>query len=143
MSGEHEGPSDGGGTAGGSTAGVPWQVRSAGWVVGLEALAALAFTAALIVRGASTDTTLGLVLGQAGLFAVVGAALLAVARGLVVGGRWARTPAIVTQLLLLPVAYSLIGPSRQLVAGVVTGLLVGGCFLLLISAAAREWAESG
>lgn len=138
---EQEGPFGGGGATGGNARRLPWQVRWAGWVVGLEALGALAFTAALLVRSGDTDA-LGLVLGQAGLFAIVGAALLGVARGLVTGGRWARTPAIVTQLLLLPVAYSLIGPSRQLLLGIVVGVLVAACFLMLISEPARTWAES-
>lgn len=110
--------------------------------MGLEALGALTFTAALVVRATATGSSVGLVLGQAGLFAIVGAALLAVARGLHTGGRWARTPAIVTQLLLLPVAYSLIGPSRQLLIGIVTAVLLGACLLMLISEAAREWNES-
>ena len=142
MSAEQEGPFDGRETADGSAKRVPWQVRWAGWVVGLEALGALLFTAALVVRAFATGSSVGLVLGQAGLFAIVGAALLAVARGLHTGGRWARTPAIVTQLLLLPVAYSLIGPSRQLLIGIVTAVLLAACLLMLISEAAREWNES-
>lgn len=138
MSGEHEGP------VGARTAvdRVPWQVRSAGGLVGLEAAGALVFAVALAVRSASTDSSLGLVLGQAGFFVLVGGTLAAVARGLATGRRWARTPAIVTQLLLLPVAYSLIGPSHQLLIGIVTGVLVAACFLLLISEAARAWMES-
>src|SRR5690606_22344720 len=48
--------------------------------------------------------------------------------------------AIVTQLLLLPVVYTLIGPSRQLLAGIVAGVYVAGTFLLLISEPAMEWA---
>lgn len=120
----------------------PWQVQAAGAVVGLEALAGLAVAGFLVARAPATDTTIGLVLGQAGFFLLVAGTLAAVARGLVRGGRWARTPAIVTQLLLLPVAYSLIGPSRQLALGIATGVLVAGCFLLLISAASREWAEA-
>lgn len=108
-------------------------------LVGLEALAGLGFAAALAVRAVTTDAPPGLVVGQAALFVLVGGALVAVARGLVVGRGWARTPAIVTQLLLLPVAYSLIGPSRQLALGIGVGVLVAGCFLLLISEAARAW----
>jgi hypothetical protein len=57
----------------------------------------------------------------------------------VTGRRWARTPAIVTQLLLLPVVYSLIGPSRQLVLGIVAGAFVVTTFMLLISERSREW----
>jgi hypothetical protein len=62
-----------------------------------------------------------------------------VAAGLVTGRRWARTPAIVTQLLLLPVVYSLIGPSQQLVLGLVAGVVVAAAFMLLISERSRAW----
>jgi hypothetical protein len=142
VSAEQEGPVSGP-TSGRAVAdATPWQVRCAGWLVGIEALGALTFTAALAVRGASTDTTPSLVLGQAAFFGLIGLVLVAVARALVRGGHWARTPAIVTQLLLLPVVYSLIGPSRQPLLGVVTGLLVTSCFLLLISEAARRWMEA-
>jgi hypothetical protein len=58
----------------------------------------------------------------------------------VTGRRGARTPAIVTQLLLLPVVYSLIGPSQQLVLGIAAGVYVIGTFLLLISERSRMWA---
>ena len=57
------------------------------------------------------------------------------------GRRGARTPAIVTQLLLLPVVYSLIGPSRQLLLGIAAGIYVVVTFLLLISERSREWVD--
>jgi len=72
-------------------------------------------------------------------FVIVGVALAAVGLGLVAGRRWARTPAIVTQLLLLPVVYTLIGPSQQLLLGIVAGVYVAGTFLLLISEPSRNW----
>jgi hypothetical protein len=113
-------------------------VRLAGVLVGVEALLAIAFAVVLVV-GATSAERPGDLLGQAGYFLIIGAALAAVGLGLVVGRRWARTPAIVTQLLLLPVVYALLGPSRQLVAGIVAGLFVGGTFMLLISERSRVW----
>ena len=115
------------------------QVRASGAVVALQGLLALGFTVLLVVRASSASLPVSFVLGEAGYFLVVGLALLAVGVGLVTGRRWARTPAIVTQLLLLPVVYSLIGPSRQLVLGIVAGVVVAGTFLLLISERSREW----
>jgi hypothetical protein len=44
------------------------------------------------------------------------------------------------QLLLLPLAYSLLVPSRQVLAGAVTGAVVLAALLLLLSAPARAWA---
>jgi hypothetical protein len=117
----------------------PRQVRLAGVLVGVEGLLSLGFAAALVARAFSPDAAAGAVLGEAAYFVVVGAALAAVGIGLVIGKRWARTPAIVTQLLLLPVVYSLLGPSRQLLLGVVAGAFVITTFLLLISEASRAW----
>jgi hypothetical protein len=117
----------------------PWQVRAAGVVVGLQGLIGVGFAAALAMRAGSSPAGTGAVLGEAGYFVVIGAALLLVGIGLLASRRWARTPAIVTQLLLLPVVYSLIGPSHQLLLGLGTGVIVVATFLLLISEASREW----
>ena len=81
-------------------------------------------------------------LGEVGYFVLIGLALSFVGAALSTGRRGARTPAIVTQLLLLPVVYSLIGPSRQLVLGVAAGIYVVATFLLLISERSREWASA-
>lgn len=120
-------------------AGPPPQVRAAGVLVAVQALLALVFAGFLVVRASSAELPVSFVLGEAAYFAVIGAALLAVGLGLLAGRRWARTPAIVTQLLLLPVVYSLIGPSRQLVLGIVAGAVVVTAFLLLISERSRMW----
>lgn len=117
----------------------PTPVRAAGVLVGLQALAALAFTVALAVRAGSTPLGAGAVLGEAGFFLIVAAALGFVAFGLLTGRRGARTPAIVTQLLLLPVVYSLIGPSRQLLIGLLAGAVVFAAFMLLINERSRAW----
>jgi hypothetical protein len=123
----------------GAAAGPPRQVRLAGVLVGLQGLLAVGFAVALAVRSSAPGVTVGSVVGEAGYFVVIGAALLAVGVGLFTGRRWARTPAIVTQLLLLPVVYSLIGPSRQLVLGLVALVYVGSTFMLLISEPSRVW----
>lgn len=117
----------------------PPQVRLAGALVAVEGLVGLGFAVALVLRAGSADLPVSFVLGEAGLFVVLGGALVAAGVALVVGRRWARTPAIVAQLLLLPVVYSLIGPSRQLVLGIVAGVFVVATFLLLISERSREW----
>lgn len=125
-----------------STERAPSQVRLAGVLVGIQGLLGLGFAVALVVRALTVEGT-GLLVrdiaGEAGYFGLVGVALLAVGLGLLAGRRWARTPAIVTQLLLLPVVYTLIGPSRQLLLGSVAGVFVVATFLLLISEASRSW----
>ncbi len=121
----------------------PTQIRVAGVLVGLQALAAIAFAIVIGVQASSLDLPFTAVLGEVAYFVVVGLALLGVGIGLVRGRRGARTPAIVTQLLLLPVVYSLIGPSQQLLPGIAAGVYVAGTFLLLISEPSRQWSMSG
>lgn len=116
--------------------GAPRQVRIAGVLVAVQALVAVGFAVVIGVRSAVPASA---VLGETAYFGVIGLALLGVGVGLLLGRRGARTPAIVTQLLLLPVVYSLIGPSQQLPLGVVTGVYVAATFLLLISEPSRMW----
>ncbi len=116
----------------------PPQVRVAGVLVGLQGFAAVVFAAVVGIE--ASGTPLGAVLGEIGYFVLIGLALLFVGVALMTGRRGARTPAIVTQLLLLPVVYSLIGPSGQLLLGIAVGVYVAGTFLLLISERSRVWA---
>ena len=116
----------------------PTPVRVAGVLVGLQALAAAVFTGALVVRAGAASTGVGPVLGEAGFFLLVTAAVAAVAAGLLTGRLWARTPALVTQLLLLPIVYSLLS-SRQLLIGLGCGVVVFAAFMLLINERSRRW----
>ena len=117
----------------------PPQVRAAGLLVGVEALAAAVFTVALVLRAGATDLGTGAVLGEAGFFLLVALTVGAIGAGLVRGRRWARTPALVLQLLLLPVVYSLLGPSHQVLLGLVCGVLVFATFMLLVHERSRLW----
>jgi hypothetical protein len=114
-------------------------VRAAGVLVGLETLAAAVFAVVLALRATATQLGMGAVVGEAVFFLLVAVALGAVAAGLVTGRRWARTPAIVTQLLLLPVVYSLLGPSRQVLLGLAAGAVVFAAFMLLVNERSRRW----
>jgi hypothetical protein len=117
----------------------PTPVCVAGVLVGLQALAAAVFTVALVVLAGVTDLGRGPALGEAAFFLLVAAALAAVAGGLLTGRRWARTPALVTQLLLLPVVYSLLGPSHQVLLGLAAGAFVFATFMLLLNERSRLW----
>ena len=61
--------------------------------------------------------------------AVFGVLLLLVARGVFLGRRWSRGPAVATQLILLPIAWSFKGGSTTWVsvvlAALATAVLVG------------------
>lgn len=119
--------------------GPPPQVRLAGGLVGLQGLAGVGAAVAILVRAMAAGALNGALLGEIGFFLLLGGAVLAVGAGLLRGRRWARSPAIVTQLLLLPVVYSLLGPSRQVLLGVLAGAWVLSTFMLLISERSRIW----
>jgi hypothetical protein len=128
---------------------VPWKLKTeapgtvvvAGVIVGLQGLAALAFTVALLVAGLTANPKpAGNVYAEAVFFLIMTAAVLAVGGSLLAGRRWARTPAAVLQVLLIGVAYYVIGPSGQLAAGIATGVLCLACLVLLFTARARAWA---
>lgn len=116
----------------------PPTVRAAGVLVGVQGLAAAAFAVVLAVGAGSSPMGVGPVLAEAGFFLLVAVTLGAVGGGLVAGRRWARTPALVIQLLLLPVVYSLLS-SRQLLIGLVCGVVVFATFMLLINERSRAW----
>ncbi|GAY09919.1 hypothetical protein [Pseudonocardia sp. N23] len=118
----------------------PPQVRLAGVVVALQGLVGVVFGVVLLVRGLGAGAGVRFVLGETGYFVLIGVACVAIGVGLLRGRRWARSPAIVVELLLLPVVYSLLGPSKQIVWGIVVGAVVIATFLLLISERSREWA---
>jgi uncharacterized membrane protein (DUF2068 family) len=78
-------------------------------LVGLEALGLVVAAAAVAVELAvsSASDPLGAAV-LAGLALVAGLGLALAARGLARRGRWARAPALVSNLILLPVGYGLV-----------------------------------
>lgn len=118
----------------------PKQVRFAAAVVGLQGALGLAFAVALLVRTVGGVDRVTDVLGEAAYFTVLGGGVLLAGVALWLGHRWARTPALVLQVLLVGVAWYASGPSGRPEFGVPVGLvcLVAGAALL--SAAARQWA---
>lgn len=112
----------------------------AGVLVALQGLAGVVVAVVLGVRTLGADPArLYYGLAESGIFLLLGAAVAGIGYGLVRGVHGCRSPAIVLQLLLLPVIYSLLGPSRQLLWGIGCGLLVLATFLLLISEQSRRW----
>lgn len=101
----------------------PPSLVAAALVVALEGLIALGLGGYGLVetlRGAAGDVTAGIAAGAFGL--LVGAGLLWVAwGGLFKAERWGRAPGVLTQILLIPVAGTLI-QSQQALPG--TALLV-------------------
>ncbi len=119
---------------------VPPTIRGAGILVGLQGLAGLGFAVALLVRAfAGGSATGNNIYGEAGYFAVVGGAVVAVGVALVLGRHWARSPAVVVELLLLGVAWYAGGPSGRPEFGVPVGLLCVVVLYLLFTVRSREW----
>jgi hypothetical protein len=120
---------------------VPLSVRIAGVLVGIEGLAGFGYAIAVLV-GAFTHTrgAIGNLYAEAGFFAVMGAAIVAVAVGLLRGQPWTRTPAAVLELLFIGIAWYVFGPSGQVVVGVVTAIFCVATLVLLFTRPARAWA---
>ncbi|WP_260744318.1 hypothetical protein [Mycobacterium sp. SMC-2] len=122
----------------------PAAVRGAGLLVVAQGVAALVMAAVLAVRGiAGTDQRVVNGLGTAVFFALAGAAVLAAGRALVLGRRWGRGLAVITQLLLLPVAWYLAVSSHQPAFGIPAGVVALTALGLLFSPAGVRWAAGG
>jgi len=118
----------------------PSTVRGAGALVGLQGLAGLGFAVALLVRAFDGASTAGHnIFGEAGYFAVLGGGVVAVGVALVLGKQWARSPAVVVELLLLGIAWYAAGPSGRPEFGVPIGLLCAGVLYLLFAGPSRAW----
>jgi hypothetical protein len=119
-------------------------VRGAGLIVAVQGVAALVVAAVLVVRGiAGADQRVVSGLGTAVWFVLVGGVVLAAGRALVLGKRWGRGLAVVTQLLLLPMAWYLTVGSRQPAFGIPAGIVALTALILLFSPAALRWAAAG
>lgn len=118
----------------------PNAVRLAGALVALQGLAGLVFAVAVLIRALGAATGAGNLYGEVGMFVVLAGAILAVAGGLLLGRQWARTPAVVVQLLLVAVAWYAIGPTRLVVPAIITVVVCVAVFALLFIAPSRAWA---
>ena len=112
-------------------------VALAALLVAVEGLALLVL--GLVYGGAGVvrdpfDRTATLL--EAGLAVLAGVLVLLVARGLSEVRGWARSPAVVVQLLALPVGYGLV-QGRVWEAAVPVLLLAGSVLYLLMTAEAR------
>ncbi len=122
----------------------PPAVRGAGLLVAVQGAAALVMAAVLLVRGiAGADQRVVNGLGTAVFFVLVGAVVLAAGRALTVGRRWGRGPAVITQLLLLPVAWYLTVDSHRPGFGIPAGIVALAVLGLLFSPAGVRWAAGG
>ena len=119
----------------------PISVRIAGVLVGIQGLAGFGYAIAVLVGAfAHTRGAVGNLYAEAGFFAVMGAAIIAVAVGLLRGQPWTRTPATVLQLIFIGIAWYVFGPSGQVAVGVITAVFCVATLVLLFTRPARAWA---
>ncbi|WP_108921015.1 hypothetical protein [Mycobacterium montefiorense] len=122
----------------------PSAVRRAGFIVAAQGLAALAMAVVLVVRAvAGADQRVVNGLGTAVWFLLLGGAVLAAGRALVIGKRWGRGLAVFTQLLLLPVAWYVVVGSHRPGFGIPVAAVALAALILLFSPSALRWVTAG
>jgi cbb3-type cytochrome oxidase subunit 3 len=131
-----------------STEVVPRTIRIAGVLTTLQAVAGLIFVGALLVRSTAADLggvgqfERGQTYGEAGYFALLAAGVLAAGIGLWKGKHWARTPAMLLQLLLLGTAWYAFGPSRQPLIALIIAAPAIAVLWFLFNREGRAWSFS-
>ncbi len=101
----------------------PTPLLLAAALLGVEALAALVFGGIALTQIRISRAELGA--GVAIWMLGYGVLLLAIARGVFRARRWSRAPAVATQLILLPIAFSFRAEPTTWVAGAIAVSAVG------------------
>lgn len=118
----------------------PRSVRVAAVLTFLQGLGGVGLAVALAVRVIGGATPAGPILGAAGVLVIwFGGAILASVL-LFCGEHGARTPVIVTQLLLLGCAWYAYGPSEQQLLGSLGGIYCVVVLVFLFTRDGRQWA---
>ncbi|WP_050064711.1 hypothetical protein [Rhodococcus sp. RD6.2] len=118
----------------------PATVRWAGGLVTLEGAVAVVIAVVLVIRGLlGHDQDAANPYGTAAWFVILGGAVLAGGVALLRGRRWGRAIAVVAQLLLLPVVWSLLTDSHRPVLGVLLGIVVVPALVCLFSSPTSRW----
>ncbi|WP_068278084.1 hypothetical protein [Aldersonia kunmingensis] len=121
-------------------AAVPTTVRVAGSLVTLEGTVAVVVAITLIVRALlGHDQSGASGYGTASWFIILGGAVLAAGLALLFGKRWGRAIAVVAQVLLLPVVWSLLTDSDQPVLGGLLGAVVVASLGFLLCGPTSAW----
>ncbi|MFB7587459.1 hypothetical protein [Streptomyces sp. NPDC056169] len=118
----------------------PTRLAAAAAVAGIEALGLLAGGVYMLVKALSDGTgdLTGALTGAVTLVAL-GLIPLAAARGLWLCRSWSRGPAVITQILALPVAWQMLQANSAMIpAGVVLGAFAVTGLVLLVNPATTE-----
>ncbi|QFR00247.1 hypothetical protein F9278_33340 [Streptomyces phaeolivaceus] len=115
----------------------PGRLTAAAALAALEGVALLVGGGAMLLLGLNGDSD-DLTTGVTGGLTLVALALLPLiaARGLLLRRSWSRGPAVITQIMALPVAYNLLrADSVAIPAGIVLALVAVVALVLLINPA--------
>ncbi|MFF9911738.1 hypothetical protein [Streptomyces sp. NPDC013457] len=118
----------------------PVRLTAAAAVAGIEALALMAGGVYVLVTAFTGDPD-GLTQALMGGVTLIALGLIpgAAARGLLLRRSWSRGPAIITQILALPVAWQLLQANSAMIpAGIALAALAVGGLVLLVNPATTE-----
>lgn len=118
----------------------PRPVRIASALTFVQGLGGVALAVALVIRVIGGSTPAGPILGAAGVLVLWFGAVLVATVMLFRGHHGARTPVIVTQLLLLGCAWYAYGPSEQPLIGSLGGIYCVVVLVFLFTNDGRKWA---
>ncbi|SDN88268.1 hypothetical protein [Lentzea jiangxiensis] len=118
----------------------PNSVRAAAALTSLQGLGGIALAVALVVRVLQGAPSAGPILGAAGVLVLWFGGVTFASVMLFRGHTGARTPVIVTQLLLLGCAWYAYGPSEQPLLGSLGGIYCVVVLVLLFTNDGRKWA---
>ncbi len=138
---DHDVPQRGGSPRRSASAAVPPRtVRAGGALVALEGAVGLIVAIVLVVRAAGGHHDTGISgYGTAAWFAVLFGAVFAAGVALWLGRRGGRGVGILTQVLLAPVAFSLLGQSHQIAWGILLVIIIVPAFVLLVHPQTSAW----
>ena len=117
----------------------PRPVVVAAYLVLLEVVGLVVLSGVNLVSGLVEGLAVGRTLAQVAYYLVLAAALAYCATGLLRGRRWARTPSLVAQIVVVAIGVWLIAPSAQYVWGPLLVLIGGSGAGLLLSRPANLW----
>lgn len=118
----------------------PTTIRRAGALVAAEGALGVVAAIVMVVLGLrGDDQSVANSYGTAAWFAIIGGGVLVGGIALFTGRRWGRAIAVVAQLLLAPVAYSLLTDSHQPLYGVPLVVAVIAVLILLFMPASVRW----
>ncbi|MDX3583094.1 hypothetical protein [Streptomyces europaeiscabiei] len=118
----------------------PGRLTAAAALAALEGVALLVGGGAMLVLGLTGDSG-DLSTGVTGGITLLALALLPLiaARGLLLRRSWSRGPAVITQIMALPVAYNLLrADSVAIPAGIVLAVIAVAALVLLINPATTQ-----